>query len=151
ARRSKEDEEPEKLPTNRSTIRSLRNSLNKDDSDKVTWDLTKDDAPTIVKEFISTGCTLLDYNMSNRRGGGVPVGKLTAIAGEESSGKSLMCAHIIAETQRRGGIAVYLDSENAADPEFMRRVGVDLENLVYIQPGTVEKAFEHMENCIKVL
>lgn len=150
-RKSKEEPEEQKVPTNKATIRSLRNSLNKDDDDKVTWDLTKDDAPTIVKEFIPTGCTLLDYTMTNRRNGGAPVGKLISIAGEEASGKSLMCAHIIAEVQRRGGIAVYLDSESAADPDFMRRVGVDLESLVYIQPGTVEKAFEHMENCIKVL
>ena len=150
ARRNEEDE-PEKVPSNKQSIRSLRNSLNKDDSDKVTWDLTKGDAPTIVKEFIPTGCTLLDYTMSNRRNGGVPVGKLTAIAGEEASGKSLMCAHIVAEVQRRGGIAVYIDSENALDVDFMRQIGVDIESLVYIQPGTVEKAFEHMENCVKVL
>lgn len=153
ARKPRDEEEKEgKLPSNKQAIRSLRTSLNKgDETDKVTWDLTKDDAPTIVKEFVPTGCTLLDYTMTNRRNGGVPVGKLTSIAGEEASGKSLMCAHIIAEVQRRGGIAVYLDSESAADPDFMRRIGVDLESLVYIQPGTVEKAFEHMENCIKVL
>lgn len=152
ARKNKdEDDGDERLPTNKASIRSLRNSLNKNDEDKVTWDLTKGDAPTIVKEFISTGCTLLDYTMSNRRDGGVPVGKLTCIAGEESSGKSLMCAHIAAEVQRRGGIAVYIDSENAIDRDFMQRVGVDIESLVYIQPGTVEKSFEYQESCIKTL
>ena len=138
-------------PDDRSMIRSIRNTLNKDDNEKVTWDLTKDDSPTHVKEFISTGSTLLDYIISNRRGGGVPVGKLTEVQGEEASGKSLLCAHIIANTQKKGGIAVYIDTENAANPEFMQRIGVDLEKLVYIQPGTIEKAFETIEAIIGAL
>jgi recombination protein RecA len=132
-------------------IRSIRTSLNKDDSDKITWDLTKDDSPTHVKDFISTGSTLLDYIISNRRNGGVPCGKITELQGEESSGKSLLCAHIIASTQKKGGIAVYLDTENASNPDFMRRIGVDLEKLVYVQPGTIEKSFEIIENIIMTL
>lgn len=132
-------------------IRSIRTQLNKDDDDKVTWDLTQDDSPTHIKDFISTGSTLLDYIISNRRGGGVPCGKITEIQGEESSGKSLVCAHIIANTQKKGGIAVYLDTENAANPDFMKRIGVDLSKLVYIQPGTIEKAFETIEAVIATL
>ncbi len=132
-------------------IKSIRNSLNKDDADHITWDLTKDDSPTHVKSFISTGSTLLDIIVSNRANGGIPCGKLTEIQGEEASGKSLLAAHIIVDTQKKGGIAVYLDTENAANPDFMRRIGVDLEKLVYIQPGTIEKAFETMEDVIKVL
>ncbi len=131
------------------TVRELRNSLNKDDV--VSWDLTKNDSPTHVRDYISTGSTLLDYMISNRRDGGIPCGKITELQGEESSGKSLLCAHIIANTQKKGGIAVYLDSENASNPDFMRRIGVDLEKLIYIQPGTIEKAFEHIENIIMTL
>ncbi len=150
--RAKEEPAVEaKIPTNKATIRSIRSALNKDDADKVTWDLSKDDSPTYVKEFIPTGSTLLDYVMTNRRGGGVPVGKMTAIEGEEQTGKSLLCAHIIANAQRMGGIAVYIDTENAANPDFMKRVGVDLESLVYIQPGTVEHALEHIEAVIRTL
>lgn len=141
----------EVTPKASSIIRSIRTSLNKDDDEKLTWDLTKEDSPTHVKEFISTGSTLLDYVVSNRRAGGIPVGKLTEIQGEEASGKSLLCAHIIANTQKLGGIAVYMDTENATNPDFMRRVGVDLQSLIYVQPGTIEKAFETIEDVIKAL
>lgn len=133
------------------TVRTLRKSLNKDGEDMVSWDLTKDDSPTHVRDWISTGSTLLDYVISNRRNGGVPCGKITELQGEESSGKSLLCAHIIANTQKKGGIAVYLDTENASNPDFMRRIGVDLEKLIYVQPGTIEKAFEIIEQIILTL
>jgi recombination protein RecA len=140
--------EPEKLDIKKE-IKALRSSLNKDDI--VSWDLTKDDSPTYVRDWISTGSTLLDYMISNRRNGGVPCGKITELQGEESSGKSLVSAHIIANTQKKGGIAVYLDSENATNTDFMQRIGVDLERLIYIQPGTIEKAFEHIENIVLTL
>lgn len=133
------------------TISSIRTSLNKDGDDKVTWDLTDDDSPTHVKEWLSTGSTLLDYIISNRRNGGVPCGKITEIQGEESSGKSLVCAHLIANMQKKGGIAVYLDSENATNPDFMRRIGVDLSKLIYVQPGYIEKAFEIIEGVVLTL
>jgi recombination protein RecA len=138
-------------PDEKQMVRTIRNALNKDDGEKVTWDLTKDDSPTHVKDFISTGSTLLDYIISNRRDGGVPCGKLTEIQGEEASGKSLLCAHIIANTQKKGGIAVYIDTENAANPDFMRRIGVNLEKLIYVQPGTIEKSFETIEAIIGTL
>lgn len=152
ARQKKEDSssEDEKLPDIKSSVRSLRNSLNKGD-DIMAWDLTKDDSPTVVKDFISTGSTLLDYVASNRENGGVPCGKLTEIQGEESSGKSLICAHIAANTQKKGGIVVYLDTENAANPDFMKRIGVDLSSMIYVQPGTIENAFESIESVIKTL
>ncbi len=142
------DVEPEKVDI-KGTVRALRSSLNKDEV--VSWDLTKNDSPTYVRDWISTGSTLLDYMISNRRDGGIPCGKITELQGEESSGKSLLCAHIIANTQKKGGIAVYLDTENASNPDFMRRIGVDLEKLIYIQPGTIEKAFEHIENIVLTL
>lgn len=132
-------------------VRTLRNSLNRVGEDPIAWDLTKNDSPTHVKEWLSTGSTLLDYNISNRRDGGVPCGKISEIQGEESSGKSLICAHLVANMQRKGGIAVYLDTENAANPDFMRRIGVDLEKLIYVQPGTIEMAFEIIENVISTL
>lgn len=149
--RKQEDTEPQGAPPKMSIIRGIRKTLNKDDDDKLSWDLTQDDSPTHVSEFISTGSTLLDYVISNRRDGGIPVGKLTEIQGEEASGKSLLCAHIIANTQKKGGIAVYMDTENATNPDFMQRIGVDLESLIYVQPGTIEKAFETIENVIKAL
>ena len=132
-------------------VNTLRNSLNKKDEDPIAWDLTKNDSPTHVKEWLSTGSTLLDYNISNIRNGGIPCGKISEIQGEESSGKSLVCAHLIANMQKKGGIAVYLDTENAANPDFMKRIGVDLEKLIYVQPGTIEKSFEIIENVISTL
>lgn len=122
---------------------------NEDKSGKIAWCLaTDEDNPTDVKTFISTGNTLLNYIISNRKDGGVPVGKLTEISGEEASGKSLVCAHLIAECQRRGGIAVYIDTENSANPEFLSRIGVNIKELVYLQPSTVEDVGEAIVKTI---
>lgn len=127
----------------------LIKEFNKDSDEKMAWCLATDlDNPTEVREFISTGSTLLDYIIANRKGGGVPVGKLTEICGEEASGKSLVCAHLIAECQRRGGIAIYIDTENAAHPGFMKQVGVNIEQLVYLQPGTIEEVGMAIEKTI---
>lgn len=132
--------------------RNMRSSLNKDSkNDPIAWDLTKDDSPTHVEEWISTGSTLLDYTVSNRRNGGIPCGKITELQGEEAAGKSLLCAHLIAEIQRRGGVAVYLDTENATNTDFMRRIGVNVQELIYVQPGTIERCFEVIENVITTL
>ena len=129
--------------------KALIKEFNKDSDDKIAWCLgTDSDNPTEVKEYISTGSTLLDYIITNKKGGGIPVGKLTEICGEEASGKSLLCAHLIAECQRRGGIAIYIDTENAANPQFMEQIGVDINRLVYLQPGTVEEVGAAIEKSI---
>jgi recombination protein RecA len=134
--------------------RLLIKEFNKDEDKrgKMAWCLASDlDCPTDVKEFIGTGSTLLNYTISNRRDGGIPVGKVTEITGEEASGKSLLCAHIAAECQKRGGIVVYIDSENAANPDFLRRVGVNISELVYLQPGTLEEVGEAIEKTITMV
>lgn len=157
-RRKKEDKEEVETEIGDENIsedtgklsRHLLRTLNSGD-EKLAWNLSTDlDNPTDVKEFISTGSTLMDYIISNRRDGGIPAGKLTEISGEESSGKSLLCAHIMANIQKKGGLAVYIDSENAANPAFMKTVGVDLNKLVYVQPDCVESVFETIEKCISV-
>lgn len=138
-------EETDSLKLSKLLIREFNNSSD----EKVAWCLATDlDNPTTVKEFISTGSTLLDYLIANRRNGGVAVGKLTEIVGEEASGKSLIAAHLIAECQRRDGIAIYIDTENAANSDFMRQVGVNIEQMVYLQPGTVEEVGEDIEKTI---
>jgi len=129
----------------------LIKEFNKDEdkTGKMAWCLaTDEDNPTDVKEFISTGSTLLDYLIANKKGGGVPVGKLTEISGEEASGKSLICAHLIAECQKRGGLAIYIDTENAANPSFMQQIGVNISEMVYLQPGTIEEVGEAIEKTI---
>lgn len=134
--------DPDKL------VKDLRKQFSREDEDCISWDLSSETSPTNHKSYISTGSTLLDYAISNRRDGGVPTGKLTEIAGGEASGKSLLCAHLIANVQKVGGIAVYIDTENAANPEFMQQLGVDLTKLVYLQTGTIEKTFETIEKVI---
>jgi recombination protein RecA len=127
----------------------LIKALNKDGAEKAAWCLATDsDNPTDVKDFISTGNLLLDYIIRNAPDGGVPVGKITEFVGEEATGKSLLIVHVLAETQRRGGLAVLIDEENALNPEFAARVGLDLKKLVYLQCGTVEAVGEAIEKVI---
>lgn len=126
----------------------LIREMNKGD-DKIAWNLASDeDNPTDVKEFISFGSLLLDYITTNRPGGGAPVGKITEIIGEEASGKSLVIAHLIAECQKRGGLAVLMDTENAFNPLFATSVGVNVKALVYSQPRTCEEVGETIERTI---
>lgn len=129
----------------------LIKELNKDSKEKVAWNLATDaDNPTDVKDFISTGSTLLDYVICNRRGGGVPCGKLTEFCGEEASGKSLLVTQILANTQKKGGMAILIDTENALNTDFAQRVGLDLNGLVYLQPGTIEQVGENIEKVISL-
>ena len=106
-----------------------------------------------VKEFISTGSTLLDYALANRKDGGIPAGRISEISGPEASGKSLLAYHIMANTQKKDGIAIYLDIERAADESFMKRTGVDIDkNFIYPKPpNSIEGVFEFIENTIKVV
>ena len=99
-------------------VNDLRNSLNKQAKHTIAYDLHGEN-PTEVKTWISTGSTVLDLVISNREDGGIPVGKITTIAGESQSGKSLIATHILANTQKKGGIAIYIDTENASDPGWM--------------------------------
>jgi len=132
-------------------VSALRNELNKAAKENVAYDLHGEN-PTDVKTWISTGSTLLDYIISNRRDGGIPVGKLTTIAGESASGKSLVVTQILANTQKMGGLAVYIDTENAASPDFMEQLGLDTKNnFMYVQPGTIEEVFENIERLIGLI
>lgn len=154
--KKKEAEEQVETPVDQETdagklTKLLVKAFNKDEAKtgKVAWSLVDDsDNPTDVKEWISTGNTLLNYCIRNKKGGGVPVGKLTEIVGEEASGKSLLCAHLAAECQKKGGIVAYIDTENALNPEFATQIGVDLKKLVYLQPGTVEDVGEAIVKMI---
>jgi recombination protein RecA len=149
AKKGKEEEVSVKDETDSLKLSKLLVRQFNDGDDKIAWNLGTDhDNPTEVKEFISFGSTLLDYVCTNRRNGGAPVGKITEIVGEEASGKSLLCAHLVAECQRRGGIAVYIDTENAASPEFLTQLGVNINELVYLQPGCVEAVGEAIEKTI---
>jgi recombination protein RecA len=128
----------------------LADSLNKQAKDqKVAFFLDNDDAPTNVEGWVSTGASMLDVAISNRPYGGLPVGRITEITGLEQSGKSLVSAHLLAETQKLGGLAVLIDTENAVSREFLEAIGVDTTKLLYVAAETVEQCFEYTETIIE--
>ncbi len=125
------------------------NKLNKD-SDQIAYFLDgKEDTPTDFSDFISTGATMLDIAISNRPNGGIAVGRITELTGLEGSGKSLVGAQLIANTQKRGGVAVLIDTETAVNPEFFKAVGIDMNKLVYVHISTVEDIFDAITNIIE--
>lgn len=128
----------------------LAAELNKSNKDggKIAYFLDEEENPADITDWISTGSSMLDLAISNRPHGGLPVGKMIEFNGLEGTGKSLVSAHICAATQKKGGQAVVLDTENAAAPEFWKSLGVDLKNLLYVQTDTVEDIFETMERIV---
>lgn len=129
---------------------TLADTLNSKFSDmKVAYFLDgTEETPTDLTEWISTGSSLLDLAISNRPNGGIPVGRITEITGMEASGKSLISAHLLANTQKQGGLAVYIDTENALNEEFARAIGIDVKEMLYIQLETVEDIFEVIESIV---
>jgi recombination protein RecA len=101
--------------------------------------ILNDDSDSIsdVRHFVSTGCTALNYIISNRRDGGIPIGKITSISGLPASGKSLMAIHLCADTQKQGGLAIFFDNENAFNEDYAKRVGLDIdaESFWYVNPA----------------
>jgi len=115
---------------------------------KVAYFLDGDENPTDVTDFISTGSTMLDIAISNRPNGGVAVGKITELNGLEGSGKSLIGSHLLASTQKKDGIAVYIDTESAVSQEFLRAIGVDTTKMLYVHLETVEEIFDTIETIV---
>jgi len=97
-------------------------------------------------EAISTGSLSLDIALGV---GGVPKGRIVEIYGPESSGKTTLAYHVIAQAQRNGGIAAFIDAEHALDPEYARNIGVDTEKLLISQPDTGEQALEIAETLVR--
>jgi len=104
------------------------------------------DGPRVAIEAIPTGALNLDAAIGI---GGIPRGRITEIYGPESSGKTTLCLHVIANAQRTGGIAAFIDAEHALDIEYARRLGVDVDNLLVSQPDTGEQALEIAELLIR--
>ena len=105
-----------------------------------------DAAANMNVEIISTGILPLDIALGV---GGIPRGRIIEIYGPESSGKTTVTLHMIAEAQRQGGVAAFIDAEHALDPIYARNLGVDIDNLLVSQPDTGEQALEIVEALVR--
>ena len=97
-------------------------------------------------ESIPTGALSLDYALGI---GGIPRGRVTEVYGPESSGKTTLCLHVIAEAQKRGGLAAFIDAEHALDVNYAKRLGVDTSNLLISQPDFGEQALEIADTLVR--
>jgi recombination protein RecA len=104
------------------------------------------DAPTVSVDAVSTGALSLDLALGI---GGLPRGRVCEVFGPESSGKTTLCYHVIAEAQRAGGLAAFIDAEHAMDPTYARRIGVNVDDLLLSQPDNGEQALEIAELLIR--
>ena len=127
--------------TGKLSMSEIRNIVNKKAGRDVAHSLVGEN-PTEVKNWIPTGSRWLDSIICKGKLAGVPVGKISEIAGLEATGKSFMAAQIAGNAQKMGIDVVYFDSESALDPSFLERAGCDLENLMYVQAESVEFVLE---------
>ncbi len=104
------------------------------------------DKPSVSVESIPTGSLDLDIALGI---GGIPRGRIIEIYGPESSGKTTLAQHIVAECQKKGGIAAFVDAEHALDPEYARNIGVKIEDLLISQPDTGEQALDITEELVR--
>lgn len=104
------------------------------------------EAKAMEVDAVPTGSLSLDIALGV---GGVPRGRVIEIFGPEASGKTTLAQHIIAEVQKLGGIAAFIDAEHALDPDYARKIGVDVDNLLISQPDTGEQALEILETLVR--
>jgi recombination protein RecA len=124
--------------------------------DKALGDITKrygdgsimrmGEAQSLLVEAIPTGCLSLDVALGV---GGIPRGRVTEVFGPEASGKTTVCLHVVAECQRMGGTAAFIDMEHALDPHYASKLGVDVDNLLVSQPDMGEQALEITETLVR--
>jgi len=123
-----------------STLESIRTKFGEDSIMKL------GDKPRVGVDAISTGSIGLDNALGV---GGLPRGRIIEIFGPESSGKTTLSLHVIAEAQKMGGICAFIDAEHAMDPEYSKRLGVNIEELLISQPDTGEQALEIVESLVR--
>ena len=105
-----------------------------------------DGTTTLAVEGIPTGSIGLDLALGGK---GMPRGRIVEVFGPESSGKTTLCLHVIAEAQKLGGMAAFVDAEHALDPTWAKRLGVNLKDLLVSQPDTGEQALEIVELLVR--
>lgn len=127
----------------------LIKDLNKTFGTRVAYNLSEDEAPTIVKRWIDTGSIQLDYAIRNSSDGGYPEGRIIEISGLPSSGKSHLAYHAAAVTQKLGGLVVYVDTENATPVAKLANMGIDVAHrFVYCDTHCTEEVFAIIESTI---
>ncbi|MEK7649965.1 MAG: recombinase RecA [Patescibacteria group bacterium] len=104
------------------------------------------DVTKVAIKAIPTGSFSLDWALGV---GGVPRGRIVEIFGPESSGKTTLCLHIVRECQKQGGVAAFIDAEHALDPDYAKKIGVNLNELLISQPDTGEQALEIVESLVR--
>jgi recombination protein RecA len=129
--------------------KDLIKDLNKGAQERIAYNLATDESPTNINRWISTGSTLLDYYITNKRNGGVPEGRIIEIFGQPSIGKSHLAYQIARSTQSMGGVVVYIDTENATSTENLALLGVDIRRrFAFVETSCTEEVFKVMESSI---
>ena len=136
-----------KVKTGRLSVEEMRKMINKKAGADVAHNLNEDN-PTEVNDWIPTGSRWLDSIICKGKLAGIPVGKVTEIAGLEATGKSYMAAQVAANAQKMGIDVVYFDSESAIDPTFLERAGCDVNTILYVQAQSVEFVLETIEDLL---
>ena len=143
--RSDKNEKSE--PTNRRSANDVNDALEiirtKFGEDSI---MKLGDKPKVNVNAIPTGSLGLDWALGI---GGMPRGRIVEIFGPESSGKTTLALHVVAEAQKRGGICAYIDAEHAMDPEYSKKIGVKIDDLLISQPDTGEQALEIVDSLIR--
>ncbi len=103
------------------------------------------EAKTMNVDFIPTGSISLDLAL----GGGIPKGRIIEVYGPESSGKTTLTLHVISEAQKKGDVAAFIDAEHALDPEYAKKIGVNVKDLIISQPDSGEQALEIVETLVR--
>lgn len=137
----------EAKPANDAKLRALSAAIDQIEKQHGKGSIMRlNDKVVVPVEAISTGCLSLDSAIGI---GGVPRGRIIEIFGPESSGKTTVCLHVIAEAQKNGGYAAFVDTEHALDVSYAQRLGVDLNNLLLSQPEFGEQALEIVETLVR--
>ena len=129
------------------SMADMRKLINKRAGMTVAHNLNEEN-PTEVNDWIPTGSRWLDSIICKGKLAGIPVGKVTEIAGLEATGKSFLAAQVAANAQKKGIDVVYFDSESAIDPQFLERAGCDVDTLLYVQAQSVEFVLETIEDLL---
>ena len=145
---AKQDREPAATNVQEEKLKALENARADLDKQFGKGAVMKMGADAVGKDIpvISTGCLTLDYALGV---GGIPRGRIVEIYGPESSGKTTVALHIVAEAQKAGGIAAFVDAEHALDPLYARKLGVNIDELYVSQPDTGEQALEIAEALVR--